>query len=129
MKGGLFFVLILIIIQSLFSQMIGGYKTLPPIMIEKKVKTANISVGKLLIFNIGKDEIGKKDEDTTILTCVDNCSDNNIDKCSDIVEIFQAKDDGMAQYNPGLKAIKVGTAKINVQLKSGCNYDVVVNVI
>jgi hypothetical protein len=128
MKSIFLFVLILIILNITLSishkagiNFVGGMKTLPPIMIESKVtKSPNIPVGKILIINIGKNEIGK-DGHNTILTCIENCSG--------IVEISQAKDDGMAQYNPSIKAIKVGTTKINVQLKSGCNYDVIVNVV
>jgi len=47
---------------------------------------------------------------------------------SDVLEITQGKDDGSALFNPGAKALAVGTATVTVTNPDGTTRDIVVTV-
>jgi hypothetical protein len=47
---------------------------------------------------------------------------------SDVLEITQGKDDGSALFNPGAKALAVGTATVTVTNPDGTTRDIMVTV-
>ena len=92
----------------------GGEETsqvLPPVIVEPGQTEATAKVGDFI--DIVVDEV----LGTTIST------DN-----SDVLEIYQARQDGDAIFNPGAKALAAGDATITVTLPDNTGYDIAVTV-
>ena len=92
----------------------GGEETsqvLPPVIVEPGQTEATAKVGDFI--DIVVDEV----IGTTIST------DN-----SDVLEIYQARQDGDAIFNPGVKALAAGDATITVTLPDNTGYDIAVTV-
>ena len=84
---------------------------LPPVIVEPGQTEATAKVGDFI--DIVVEEV--------IGTTIDTPD-------TDIVEIFQARDDGSAVFNPGAKALAPGVATITVTLPDNTSYDLVVTV-
>ena len=92
----------------------GGEETsqvLPPVIVEPGQTEATAKVGDFI--DIVVDEV----IGTTIST------DN-----SDVLEVYQARQDGDAIFNPGAKALAPGDATITVTLPDNTGYDIAVTV-
>ena len=84
---------------------------LPPVIIEPEQKEATATVGDFI--DIVVDEV----LGTTIST-----------DDSDVLEIYQARQDGDATFNPGAKALAAGDATITVTLPDNTSYDIAATV-
>ena len=84
---------------------------LPPIIVEPGQTEATAVVGDFI--DIVVDEVNG----TTIAT-----------PNPDILEIYQAREEDGAEFNPGAKAIAPGSAVITVTLPDGTSYDINVTV-
>jgi hypothetical protein len=84
---------------------------LPPVIIEPEQKEATATVGDFI--DIVVDEV----LGTTIST-----------DDSDVLEIYQARQDGDAIFNPGARALAAGDATITVTLPDNTSYDIAVTV-
>lgn len=92
----------------------GGEETsqlLPPVIVEPGQTEATATVGDFI--DIVVDEV----LGTTIST-----------DDSDVLEIYQARQDGDAIFNPGAKALAAGDATITVTLPDNTSYDIAVTV-
>ena len=88
-----------------------GSQALPPVIVEPGQTEATAKVGDFI------DIVVEQVVGTTIST------DN-----PDVLEVFQASDDGSAQFNPGAKALAPGNATITVTDPSSNSYDIAVTV-
>ena len=84
---------------------------LPPVIVEPGQTEATATVGDFI--DIVVDEV----LGTTIST-----------DDSDVLEIYQARQDGDATFNPGAKALAAGDATITVTLPDNTSYDIAVTV-
>lgn len=84
---------------------------LPPIIVEPGQTEATAKVGDFI--DIVVEEV--------IGTTIDTPN-------TDILEIFQAREDGGAVFNPGAKALAPGEATITVTLPNNTAYDIAVTV-
>lgn len=86
-------------------------QALPPVIVEQGQQTATARVGEFIVINAA-DPVA-----TTIETAT-----------PELVEISQGYDDGSAVFNPGAKALAVGTAVIRVSAPDAAPYDLTVTI-
>ena len=84
---------------------------LPPVIVEPGQTEATATVGDFI--DIVVEEV--------VGTTIDTAN-------TDIVEIFQAREEGGAVFNPGAKALAPGVATITVTTPDNSSYDLVVTV-
>jgi hypothetical protein len=87
---------------SASSSAIGG-NVLPPVMVEPGATTATAKVGDTIVFKVEGDPANSK-------IATDNES---------VLQVTQGSNDGSAQFNPGAKALKAGTATVTVTNAAG----------
>lgn len=88
--------------SSASSSAIGG-NVLPPVMVEPGATTATAKVGDTIVFKVEGDPANSK-----------IATDNEA-----VLEVKQGSNDGSAQFNPGAKALKAGTATVTVTDAAG----------
>lgn len=86
-------------------------QVLPPVIVEQGQQTATARVGEFIVINAA-DPVA-----TTIETAT-----------PELVEISQGYDDGSAVFNPGAKALAVGTAVIRISAPDAAPYDLTVTI-
>ena len=84
---------------------------LPPVIVEPGQTQATAKVGEFIDIVV----------DDPVATSVETAD-------TGIVQISQGYDDGSAVFNPGARALAVGTATITITLPDGTSYDLVVTV-
>jgi uncharacterized lipoprotein len=86
-------------------------QVLPPVMVPEDVTTATAKVGDFIVIQV------TKLAGTTIATST-----------PDLLEVTQGGSDGSAEFNPGAKALAVGTGIITVTKPDGSTYDLTVTI-
>lgn len=86
-------------------------EVLPPVMVAEDVTTANAKVGDFIVIQV------TKLAGTTIDTST-----------PELLEVTQGGSDGSAEFNPGAKALAVGTGIITVTKPDGSSYDLTVTI-
>jgi uncharacterized lipoprotein len=86
-------------------------QVLPPVMVAEDVTTATAKVGDFIVIQV------TKLAGTTIATST-----------PDLLEVTQGGSDGSAEFNPGAKALAVGTGIITVTKPDGSTYDLTVTI-
>ncbi len=86
-------------------------QVLPPVMVAEDVTTATAKVGDFIVIQV------TKLAGTTIATST-----------PDLLEVTQGGSDGSAEFNPGAKALAVGTGIITVTKPDGSSYDLTVTI-
>lgn len=95
------------------SQTDGGNQMLPPVIVEEGQTSVSAPVGKDIVINVPAEDIAG----TTIAS-----SDTAI------LEVFQAKQEGDALFNPGAKGLAVGEATITVTKPDMTEYTIAVTI-
>ena len=86
-------------------------EVLPPVMVAEDVTTATAKVGEFIVIQV------TKLAGTTIATST-----------PELLEVTQGGSDGSAEFNPGAKALAVGTGIITVTKPDGSSYDLTVTI-
>jgi len=86
-------------------------QVLPPVMVPEDVTTATAKVGDFIVIQV------TKLAGTTIATST-----------PELLEVTQGGSDGSAEFNPGAKALAVGTGIITVTKPDGSSYDLTVTI-
>lgn len=86
-------------------------EVLPPVMVAEDVTTATAKVGEFVVIQV------TKLAGTTIATST-----------PELLEVSQGGSDGSAEFNPGAKALAVGTGIITVTKPDGSSYDLTVTI-
>ena len=94
-----------------FAETTDSAQMLPPVIVEPGQTEATATVGDFI--DIVVEEV--------VGTTIDTAN-------TDIVEIFQAREEGGAVFNPGAKALAPGVATITVTTPDNSSYDLVVTV-